>query len=80
MSKPIFIIKVPGRDPSLDDDSVNHAHKRLSKEMKDYHVLLIRDNRSRGGVKFECYNTSDLRTVDFDYLKWYIKNNLLTQR
>ena len=55
-------------------------YKRLEEKMPDYHVLFIGDNRKRGGVKFECFNTSDLRTVDFDYLKWYIKNNFLTQR
>lgn len=76
MAKPIFIIKVPGRDPSLNVEATDRAQKRLSKQMKDYHVLLIRDNRSSGGIKFECYNTSDLDTVSFDYLKWMIRNEL----
>ncbi len=76
MPKPIFIIKLPGRDPSLDAEAADRAQKRISKQMKDYHVLLIRDNRSTGGVKFECFNTTDLCTVDFDYLKWMVKNEL----
>lgn len=80
MAKPIFIVKVPTNDPSLNVDVVERMNKRLEEKMPDYHVILIGDQRKRGGVKFECFNTSDLRTVDFDYLKWYIKDNLLTRR
>lgn len=76
MPKPILIIKLPGRDPSLDAEAADRAQKRLSKQMKDYHILLIRDNRKNGGVKFECYNTSDLDTVSFEYLKWMVRNEL----
>lgn len=80
MPKPILIAKVPMRDPTLSVEAVDRISKDLEKKIPDYHVLFIGDNRKRGGVKFECFNTSDLRTVDFDYLKWYIKNNFLTQR
>ena len=80
LSKPIFIVKVPMQDPTISIEAVERINKRLEEKMPDYHVMLIGDQRKRGGVKFECFNTSDLRTVDFDYLKWYIKNNFLTQR
>ena len=80
MAKPIFIIKVPMHNPAISFEAVERMNKRLEEKMPDYHVMLIGDNRKRGGVKFECFNTSDLRTVDFDYLKWYIKDNLLTQK
>jgi hypothetical protein len=80
MPKPIFIVKVPTNDPSLNVEAVQRINNNLVEMMSDYHVLFIGDNRKRGGVKFECFNTSDLRTVDFDYLKWYVKDNLLTQK
>ena len=80
MPKPILIVKVPMQDPTISIEAVERMNKRLEEKMPDYHVLLIGDQRKRGGVKFECFNTSDLHTVDFDYLKWYVKNNLLTQK
>lgn len=76
MAKPIFIIKVPGHDPSLDIKALDEAQKRVAKQMEDYHILVIRDNRRNGGIKFECYNTSNLDIVNFDYLKWLVKNEL----
>lgn len=80
MPKPILIVKVPMQDPIISIEAVERMNKRLEEKMPDYHVMFVSDNRKRGGVKFECFNTSDLRTVDFDYLKWYVKNNLLTQK
>jgi len=80
MPKPIFIVKVPMGDPSLSIDAVDRIRTKLEEQMSDYHVIFMGDRRKNGGVKFECFNTSDLRTVDFDYLKWYVKDNLLTQR
>ena len=76
MAKPIFIIKVPMQDPSISIDAVERMNKRLEEKMPDYYVILIGDQRKRGGIKFECYNTSDLDTVSFDYLKWMIRNEL----
>ena len=76
MTKPIFIVKVPMQDPSISIDAVERMNKRLEEKMPDYYVILIGDQRKRGGVKFECYNTSDLDTVSFDYLKWMIRNEL----
>lgn len=76
MTKPIFIVKVPMQDPSISIDAVERMNKRLEEKMPDYYVILIGDQRKRGGVKFECYNTSDLDTVSFDHLKWMIKNEL----
>jgi len=67
-------------DPSLSIDAVDRIRTKLEEQMSDYHVIFMGDRRKNGGVKFECLNTSDLCTVDFDYLKWYVKNNLLTQR
>ncbi len=76
MTKPIFIVKVPMQDPTISIDMVERMNKRLEEKMPDYYVILIGDQRKRGGVKFECYNTSDLDTVSFDYLKWMIKNEI----
>ena len=64
------------QDPSISIDAVERMNKRLEEKMPDYYVILIGDQRKRGGVKFECYNTSDLDTVSFDHLKWMIKNEL----
>jgi len=80
LSKPIFVVKVPMGDPTVSIESVDRISKELAKKMKDYHVIFMGDQRKRGGVKFECFNTSDLRTVDFDYLKWYVKSNFLTRK
>ena len=80
MPKPILIVKVPMQDPTISIEAVERINNNLVEMMSDYHVLFIGDNRKRGGLRYECFNTSDLRTVDFDYLKWYVKNNLLTQK
>ena len=80
MPKPIFIVKVPMNDPAVNAEVAECITKKLEAKMPDYHILTIGDKRKRGGVKFECFNTSDLRTVDFDYLKWYIKDNFLTRK
>lgn len=80
MAKPIFIIKVPTHNPAISFEAVKMISEDFEEKMPDYHVMFVGDNRKRGGLKFECFNTSDLRTVDFDYLKWYIKDNLLTQK
>lgn len=72
MPKPIFIVKIPINDPSLNFDAMDGITKKLQDQMPDYHVLTIGDKRKRGGVRFECYNTSDLDTVSFEYLKWMV--------
>jgi len=72
MPKPIFIVKIPINDPSLNFDAMDRITKKLQDQMPDYHVLTIGDKRKRGGVRFECYNTSDLDTVSFEYLKWMV--------
>ena len=76
MPKPIFIVKVPMNDPAVNVEVVESITKKLEAKMPDYYILTIGDKRKRGGVKFECYNTSDLDTVSFDYLKWMIKNEI----
>ena len=72
MAKPIFIVKIPINDPSLNFETMDRITDKLKDEMPDYHVLTVGDKRKRGGVKFECYNTSDLDTVSFEYLKWLV--------
>ena len=72
MSKPILIARLPNSYVArAGNDYVNEINKRLSKKLKDYHVLVVVDKR-KGNIKFECFNTKDVDTVDFEYLKWYV--------
>ena len=51
MSKPIFIVK-------LSCDVYDSIQSKLSKELHDYHVLIVNDPQIRKGeVLFECYNS-----------------------
>lgn len=72
MAKPILIARLTKTHIALSNDYASEVNKRLSKKLKDYHVLVVVDKRSKGDIKFECFNTNDIETVDLDYLKWYV--------
>ena len=56
MSKPIFIIRLPGywtSKPVTASREAIHGRKDLQ---DDYHVLVLQDNEVET-IKFECYNS-----------------------
>lgn len=67
MSKPILIIKFPQANSETQRSEMKGAGELISKQLTDYHVLCLMDNR-RDEVEFQCLNSPHTET-DFKELK-----------
>lgn len=67
MSKPILIIKFPHANSQSQRDEMLESSKRISKQLNDYHVLCLMDNR-RDEIEFQCLNSPHDET-EFEELK-----------
>ena len=56
MSKPIFIIRLPGYWTSKQVTASREAIHGRKDLQNDYHVLVLQDNEVET-IKFECYNS-----------------------
>jgi hypothetical protein len=63
-AKPIFVCTVP---VTYTKERVNALYNELSFKLKDYHVLVYRDNTLKT-VKFECFNC-EINKIEFEELK-----------
>lgn len=69
MAKPIFVMRIPVS--ALDEmgaDKLSQISKDLQKQLDDYHVLLMVDNRV-DTAKFECFNVEHLDTITVAEMK-----------
>ncbi len=65
--KPIFVVRMPYR---TSPDAMEVMAEDVKKNMKDYHVLVLRDMWStEPNIKFEVFNTDSFQKIEFDKLQ-----------
>jgi hypothetical protein len=65
--KPIFVVRMPSRTSS---EAMRVMSEDAKKNMKDYHVLVIKDMISEEkNIKFEVFNADSFREIEFEELK-----------
>lgn len=65
--KPIFVVRMPEKTSS---EGMNAISENFKKDMKDYHVLVLRDMWStESNIKFEVFNSDTFQQIEFDKLQ-----------
>jgi hypothetical protein len=65
--KPIFVVRMPAR---TSPEAMEVMSEDVKKNMRDYHVLVLRDMWStEPNIKFEVFNTDSFQQMEFDKLQ-----------
>jgi hypothetical protein len=65
--KPIFVVRMPAR---TSHEAMEVMSEDVKKNMRDYHVLVLRDMWStEPNIKFEVFNTDSFQQIEFDKLQ-----------
>jgi hypothetical protein len=65
--KPIFVVRMPAK---TSPEAMEIMSKDVEKNMRDYHVLVLRDMWStEPNIKFEVFNADVFQQIEFDKLQ-----------
>ncbi len=65
--KPIFVVRMP---PKTSPEAMRVMSEDVGRNMKDYHVIVLRDMwSSEDNVKFEVFNADSFQQIEFDDLQ-----------
>jgi hypothetical protein len=65
--KPIFVVRMPAK---TSPEAMEIMSKDVEKNMRDYHVLVLRDMWStEPNIKFEVFNSDTFKQIEFNKLQ-----------
>jgi hypothetical protein len=65
--KPIFVVRMPAK---TSPEAMEIMSKDVEKNMRDYHVLVLRDMWStEPNIKFEVFNSDTFQQIEFNKLQ-----------
>jgi hypothetical protein len=65
--KPIFVVRMPAK---TSPEAMEIMSKDVEKNMRDYHVLVLRDMWStEPNIKFEVFNSDSFQQIEFNKLQ-----------